>query len=208
MVNQESTSVLSPRSSVLTEDRFASMDRNKLGMYLFILSEATFFALLIIAYIYFHGGQTTGPNASNSLDPARSAIFSLFLFASSFTVWRAGKSVERQQHSQVIIWLVATVVLGGVFLVGQGLEYLRLLNQNITVSRNLFGTTFFTLTGFHGLHVFVGLIMLSILAGFAIAGDFKGPRSSAVETVSLYWHFVDVVWVVIFSVIYIWALFM
>jgi heme/copper-type cytochrome/quinol oxidase subunit 3 len=207
MVEHEASVVRHP-SSVLTDDRFATMDRNKLGMYLFILSEATFFALLIIAYIYFQGGKGTGPNATNSLEPVKSGIFSLFLFASSFTVWRAGKNVEHQQHTRVIIWLVATVVLGGVFLVGQGMEYLRLLDENITVSRNLFGTTFFTLTGFHGLHVFVGLIMLSILAGFAIAGDFKGPRSSAVETVSLYWHFVDVVWVVIFSVIYIGALFM
>jgi len=80
-----------------------------------------------------------------------------------------------------------------------------LIKQDITINRNVFGTTFFTLTGFHGFHVTVGLIMLLILLGLAIAGDFRGPESDAVESVSIYWHFVDGVWIVVFSVIYLWA---
>src|SRR5207253_1207119 len=102
--------------------------------------------------------------------------------------------------------LVATIALGAIFLVGQGIEYAGLLSSDVTVSRNLFGTTFFTMTGFHGFHVFVGLVMLTIVAGFAFAGHYKGGRSAALGAISLYWHFVDLVWVVIFSVVYLWSL--
>jgi heme/copper-type cytochrome/quinol oxidase subunit 3 len=98
---------------------------------------------------------------------------------------------------------VATIVLGLIFLIGQGAEYWRLLTNDVRVSTNLFGTTFFTLTGFHGFHVFVGLIMLSILTGIALTGRFKGPRSGAVSAISLYWHFVDVVWIFIYTIVYI-----
>jgi heme/copper-type cytochrome/quinol oxidase subunit 3 len=104
----------------------------------------------------------------------------------------------------VRLWLLVTVVLGAVFLIGQGWEYLRLIGENVTISRNLFGSTFFTLTGFHGLHVFSGLVALAILCGLAAAGWFAGPHSIALETVGWYWHFVDVVWIVIFSIIYLW----
>ncbi len=103
----------------------------------------------------------------------------------------------------MILWLIATIVLGLIFLVGQGLEYWRLLTNNVTVSRNMFGTTFFTLTGFHGFHVLVGLVMLAAFTGIAMTGRFKGPRSGALSALSLYWHFVDAVWVVIFSIVYI-----
>jgi heme/copper-type cytochrome/quinol oxidase subunit 3 len=174
-------------------------------MLCFIASEATFFTLLILAYIYYHVVANNGPTAANSLDPVKTGIYSLFLLSSSVTIWQAGKSLERQRRNAAIGWLVATVILGGVFLFGQGQEYLHLLNSDVTISRNLFGTTFFTLTGFHGLHVFAGLVAITVLAGLGATGAFHGPRSSAVETVSLYWHFVDVVWVIIFSVIYLWA---
>lgn len=187
-------------------EKLTTMEKNKMGMLLFIASEAVFFALLIIAYVYYHGPEA-GPSAAKNLDIVKTGIFSLFLFASSFTVWRAGKNMEKRNHKGLITWLIITIVLGAVFLVGQGAEYLNLLSQNVTVSSNLFGTTFFTLTGFHGLHVLIGLIMLTILSGLAIAGDFKGPHSAAVEAISLYWHFVDVVWVFVFSVIYLWAFF-
>ena len=96
-----------------------------------------------------------------------------------------------------------TILLGAIFLFGQGMEWSALIKKNVTISSGLFGTTFFTLTGFHGFHVFVGLIMLSVLLGLALAGDFRNQQSSAVETVSLYWHFVDAVWIVIFSIVYL-----
>lgn len=179
------------------------MNKNKLGMILFIGSEAVFFTLLILAYVFFRGSSSSGPTAASSLDPLTTGLFSLFLFASSFTVWRAEKSLARSHPGQLRGWLLATLGLGLVFLLGQGLEWSHLFNQGATISRNLFGTTFFTLTGFHGLHVFIGLVALGIVLGLAQAGEFKSGPSAALESVALYWHFVDVVWVVIFTVVYL-----
>jgi len=183
-------------------------EKNRLAMLLFIASEATFFAVLISAYIYFQAAVAPGPNAKNDLNPVTAGIFTLFLLSSSFTVWQAGKNVEKDNRNGAILWLVATVILGGVFLFGQGSEYISLLTRNITLGSNVFGSTFFTLTGFHGLHVFLGLVALGILAWIAFRGDFNGGRSTPIEVVSLYWHFVDAVWIVIFSIIYLWPLFL
>lgn len=171
----------------------------------FVASESIFFIMLILAYVNFHGTVTDGPTAVNSLDPLRTGIFSIFLLASSFTVWLAGRSLALKNHSMMKIWLLVTIVLGALFIYGQASEWLGLIEQNITISRNVFGSTFFTLTGFHGFHVCVGLLMLSIILGLAMFGDFKGPKSDGVECVSIYWHFVDGVWIVVYSVIYLWA---
>src|SRR3954469_14447403 len=113
-------------------------EKNRLAMLLFIASEATFFAVLISAYIYFQAAITSGPNAKNSLHPLTAGIFTVFLLSSSFTVWRAGKNAEHDNRRGAVIWLIATVVLGGVFLFGQGREYVSLLSENVTVNRNVF----------------------------------------------------------------------
>ncbi|HEY7908353.1 MAG TPA: cytochrome c oxidase subunit I [Thermomicrobiales bacterium] len=186
------------------------IDKNIQGTALFLASEAVFFVLLILAFIYYHKNlfnQSSGspPNAGRVLDPAKTGIYTVCLLASSVTIWWAGHSLKRGNQLMVRLSLFATVVLGAVFLFGQGQEYARLISENITVSRNLFGSTFFTLTGFHGFHVFMGLVAITILLGLAIGGWFKGPHSVALEAVSLYWHFVDVVWIVIFTTIYLWA---
>jgi heme/copper-type cytochrome/quinol oxidase subunit 3 len=182
---------------------FLMMEKNKLGMILFIASESIFFTLLILAYAYFNSGAVSGPTADSSLDPAVTGFVSLFLWSSSFTIWRAGKNLEQGNHSRLGMWLLATIVLGILFLTGQGIEWSHLIGQGATISRNLFGTTFFTLTGFHGLHVLIGLVMLATLFGLTRAGYFKGTQSAGVTVISLYWHFVDAVWIVIFSVVYL-----
>jgi heme/copper-type cytochrome/quinol oxidase subunit 3 len=133
----------------------------------------------------------------------KTSFFSLFLVASSFTIWRSEANLQRGKQRATTGWLAATILLGGIFLVGQAIEYRGLYKSGVGVSSNLFATTFFTLTGFHGLHVCVGLILLLVLLGLALAGDFKNGRSPALQAVGLYWHFVDVVWVFVFSVIYI-----
>ena len=97
------------------------------------------------------------------------------------------------------------MVLGAVFLTGQGNEYASLIGEDVTISRDLFGTTFFTLTGFHGLHVLIGLIMLGTLFGLELKRKVPNP-SKAMESVSIYWHFVDAVWIIIFPVVYLWVL--
>lgn len=181
-------------------------DTNRFAMLLFLLSEAAFFAFLIIAYVYFHDAVKVGPDAANSLDPMKSGIYTIFLLGSSFTVWRAERCYSRSRNGAFLGWLLATILLGAIFLFGQGREYIHLHRANVMVSRNIFGTAFFTLTGFHGLHVFLGLIALAILFSVVLA-DSSGRQSSAVTTVATYWHFVDWVWVVIFSVVYLWKFF-
>ena len=115
-----------------------------------------------------------------------------------------GEKLCRGQVSAFRSWLGATIILGAIFMFGQGREYLGLYHENVTVSRNVFGSSFFTLTGFHGLHVILGLIALLIFLAWPFS-DSQRPQESAVRTIALYWHFVDWVWVVIFSVVYLWA---
>jgi heme/copper-type cytochrome/quinol oxidase subunit 3 len=143
--------------------------------------------------------------AAKSLNFHSAIIFSLFLFSSSFTLWRADANLKNKKRSRVPIWLGLTIILGAVFLFGQGREYYDLIRQNITISRDLFGTTFFTLTGFHGLHVLTGIFLLIIALSLAIFGRNTEPRESAMGAISYYWHFVDAVWVVIFTVVYLWV---
>ncbi len=190
-----------------TIERFVTVDTYEFAVTLFLISEGAFFAFLIIAYVYFHVSMTSGPNASNSLDPLKTGIYTLFLLASSFTMGTAERKLRRGSRRGFEGWLLTTIIFGAIFLFGQGREYFHLYSENVTVSRNVFGTSFFTLTGFHGLHVLLGLLCLCILFGLALAGDFQDGRSNAIRSVALYWHFVDWVWVVIFSVIYVWALF-
>jgi heme/copper-type cytochrome/quinol oxidase subunit 3 len=175
-------------------------------MLLFLTSEVFFFAILILAYVYYGGAPADGPSAANSLDVPTAAIFTVFLLGSSGTLWLAERSLAHERQAELRLWLLVTVVFGAIFLVGQAWEYLRLIEENITIHRNLFGSTFFTLTGFHGLHVFSGLVALTILFGLSMAGWFKGPHAIAIETVGWYWHFVDVVWIIIFALIYLWPL--
>lgn len=181
------------------------ISRYKLGMGLFILSEGTFFAFLIFAFAYFRAVTGSVRLDASVLDPLKTGLFSVCLFASSGTIELAGRSLRRKNFSSFRFWLAATVVLGATFLVGQVREYLHLYEEQVTVNKNLFGTSFFTLTGFHGLHVFLGLVILLIVLGLAMSADFAESHPVAIETASLYWHFVDAVWVVIFTIVYLWV---
>src|SRR6266478_6797203 len=181
-------------------------DKTKVGVGLFILSEAGFFGVLLISYITFYVLPSHGPGAASSLNAVRTLFFSICLFLSSATIHMAGRSFRLGRSNAVSMWLALTVLLGGVFITGQAVEYRGLLARGITLSTNLFGTTFFTLTGFHGLHVLVGLCALGTLVGATISGRLPNISSSGFEGVSMYWHFVDAVWVVIFSVVYLWPL--
>jgi heme/copper-type cytochrome/quinol oxidase subunit 3 len=181
-------------------------DTNKVGVGLFIISEAGFFGVLLIAYIYFHLLPAAGPSAANSLNPLRTLGFSICLFLSSATIHMAARSFRLRSAAAVQVWLALTVILGTAFLAGQALEYHGLLVRGVNLSTNLFGTTFFTLTGFHGLHVLIGLCVLGTLLGTALSGRLDGVNSSGFEAAGMYWHFVDAVWVVIFSVVYVWPL--
>lgn len=175
--------------------------RAVLGMILFVASESIFFLLLLLAYVNFH--KSTGAIASSMLDPVKTGLFSLALFASSFTLWLAERS-RKKESASIRVWLFVTIILGAIFLSGQALEYSNLLKHNVTISRDLFGSSFFTLTGFHGFHVLIGLILLAVLLGLALFGRKQEPALPGVQSIAVYWHFVDAVWLVIFSVVYLW----
>jgi cytochrome c oxidase subunit I len=180
------------------------LEKNFVGMWSFILSEATFFAMLISAFIYYTAYRRSKDlTAMTSLNPVNAGIFTLFLLASSFTLWRAEKSLEKGNHKGFRAWLTGTIMLGLVFILGQGHEYLDLLHRGVTISSSLFASSFFSVTGFHGLHVCVGLLALLIVLWLGWAGDHKTGRTEAVRSVGLYWHFVDVVWIFVFTTVYL-----
>lgn len=176
---------------------------SRLGVLMFILSESAFFLMLIVAYVVYQGAPASHGEAARMLDVGRTGIFSLCLFSSSFTVHRAGAAARRGSRRGLHFWLAGTILLGTAFLAGQAWEYLNLFQKGESLGRDLFGSTFFTLTGFHGFHVLVGLVVLSTILGLSLSGSIADRRSHAMETASIYWHFVDAVWVVIFSLVYL-----
>jgi heme/copper-type cytochrome/quinol oxidase subunit 3 len=180
-------------------------DRNRLGMLLFIASEAVFFLLLIIAFVVYHEEAGNGAEAAAALDVQRTAVFTILLVSSSATVWLAARSRRSRKTGAALAWIAATLALGTAFLVGQGREYARLVHEDVTISRDLFGTTFFTVTGFHGLHVLIGLVLLAILLVCGILWRGEEPRTTVVDNVALYWHFVDAVWLFVFPIVYLWG---
>ena len=178
-------------------------DHNKVGILSFIFSETGFFGVLILAYLYYYAHPQPGPGPKE-LDVTRTLVFSVCLFASSFTFWKAETAQRLQRRVLMVGWLGLTIVLGAVFLVGQLNEYWNLLQSGVDVGTNIFATTFFTLTGFHGLHVFIGLIALLIFLWLAWQGDFAaGHHGDAFQAAGYYWHFVDVVWVFVLLTVYI-----
>jgi cytochrome c oxidase subunit 1/cytochrome c oxidase subunit I+III len=183
-------------------DTTLAPDRPKTSIWTLIASEAAFFGTLILVFVYFNLTPPSGPNAKNSLDLAKTAIFSVCLFASSFTLWRAEAAERRRQHAGVVGWLALTIALGAVFMVGQGFEYFGLYRDGVTVSTNLFAASFYLLTGFHGFHVTAGLIALLIVLGLFLAGDYRN-RPSPLVAIGLYWHFVDIVWVFVLATVYL-----
>lgn len=170
-----------------------------MAMGLFIASESVLFLSVVMAYIALRSGGLEVAKAE--LEIGRTAVFSLFLFASSATMTIA----ERRHAAGGRAWLGVTAALGLVFLSGQGLEYVRLFESGIGPGSGLFGTTFFTLTGLHAIHVLVGL---AAIGGLAVVASIRpvavGP--TAWESVAWYWHFVDAVWIVVFGVVYLGTL--
>ena len=177
------------------------MSMIKRSILLFIASESIFFILLILSFVHYQLTHSQPNPGATLLDIPRTGFFSLLLFASSFTVWMGIRAMRKEKRGALIFWLVFTIALGTGFLYGQGTEWWGLIKQDVTISRDLFGSTFFTITGFHGFHVLIGLLMLVIALGLTLAGAVHDKSEEAVDTISIYWHFVDGVWIVVFSVI-------
>ncbi|MEP6626392.1 MAG: heme-copper oxidase subunit III [Ginsengibacter sp.] len=176
---------------------------NKTMMKLVIGTEGMFFICLIMSFVYM--AFTTGfePHQLHALDIKKTGILTIVLIASSFTFWMADRNYKKSNIANLKIWLAVTILLGAIFLFGQGKEYWRLVNDHITLGSGVFGTSFYTLTGFHGFHVFAGLVILCIILSLTFMGDFNKSNSNVITTVGYYWHFVDIVWIVVFTVVYV-----
>lgn len=176
---------------------------NRLMMKLTIGSEAIFFICLIVAYLYFWRSGNFQKEVAEHLHIKTTALFTILLLSSSFTFWRAEKNHQRENSKAMKGWLIATIVLGIIFLFGQGHEYYNLIKEDVTMSKSEFGSSFYTLTGFHGLHVLIGLIILSIVLLLTMKGYLRKNHSTVISTVGIYWHFVDAVWIFVFTTIYV-----
>jgi cytochrome c oxidase subunit 3 len=176
--------------------------RGIVGMACLIVAEAAIFIIFIVAYLYYLGKSLTGPTPHDVLELP---IFtSICLLSSSGTVHFAGSALHQGKRSLCSLWLAATVLLGAIFLAGTAHEWYHLIyHDGLTIRTNLFGTTFYSLVGLHATHVIVGLFMLSLALCFSLTGSLTGKHTGRLEVLSLYWHFVDAVWVVVFTVVYV-----
>src|SRR5258708_440833 len=176
--------------------------RGTVGMACLIIAEAAIFTIFVVAYLYYVGKSLSGPTPREVLETP--ILFTVCLLSSSLTIHLASKALERgARRAFVGLWLL-TIALGGAFLFGTAQEWHRLIYEHgLTMSTNLFGTTYYSLVGLHGLHVIVGLTLMAIVALFAVAGYVSREHSRRIGVLSLYWHFVDVVWVVVFTVVYV-----
>jgi cytochrome c oxidase subunit III len=167
-----------------------------------IIAESSIFTIFVVAYLFYIGKSLTGPTPRQVLETP--IFFTICLLSSSLTIHYAGKFLARGARGAFLSLWSLTIVLGGLFLFGTGREWHRLIYEHgLTISSNLFGTTYYSLVGLHAFHVTVGMIMLVIAGMFAFAGRIDREHSRRVEVLSMYWHFVDAVWVVVFSVVYV-----
>jgi len=192
--------LLAPRQAEATS---LGVDSQKLGIWALLGSEVMFFSSLIVTYIIFRGKSVTGPFPQEALDVPLTAFNTFVLICSSLTMVTALAAIQRGQTAGLRRWLIATGLLGLTFLGGQAYEFSLLISHGLSLSSNLFGATFFTLTGFHGAHVAAGVIWISFVLARAFRGGVTQDNHIAVELVGLYWHFVDLVWIIIFTVVYL-----
>jgi cytochrome c oxidase subunit III len=172
------------------------------GMTCLIIAESAIFTIFVIAYLYYLGKDLSGPTPRQVLELP--ILNSICLLSSSATITFALRSLRNNDSKRFSIWWLVTIALGAYFLLGTGREWHHLIyDKGLTIQTNLFGTTFYSLVGLHASHVAVGLLALSIVMAFAIAGLVKREHAERVHVLGLYWHFVDVVWIVVFTVVYI-----
>jgi len=176
--------------------------RGLVGMACLIVAESAIFIIFVVAYIFYMGKSLTGPTPREVLDLPIFAT--VCLLSSSITVHFAVHALEHSRIRSTIGWLAGTVLLGGIFIASTATEWYELIyRRGLTIRTNLFGTTFYSLVGLHASHVIAGLIMLGLVLLFALAGKVNQHHAERLEVISIYWHFVDAVWVVVFTVVYI-----
>ena len=184
-------------------DTATGVSNAKLGMWVFLGSECLLFGALISTYLVYKGRSVSGPTPKEIYDIPFTSVSSFVLLMSSLTMVLALSACRRGDGPRTRIWLFVTALLGATFIGGQVYEFTSFIRKGLTIKTNLFGSSFFVLTGFHGVHVTLGILMLISLAGLSWRGKVGRHNAEVVEIVGLYWHFVDVVWIVIFTVVYL-----
>jgi len=176
--------------------------RGRVAMVGLIAAEAAIFTIFVVAYLFYIGKSLTGPTPKDVLSVP--IFYTICLLSSSVTIHVAVKALSKGNVRGFGAWWLATIMLGTAFMYGTVTEWHRLIYQEgLTISTNLFGTTYYSLVGLHGFHVIVGLVGLSVIAIFTLRGNVTSAEAERVDVFSLYWHFVDAVWVVVFTVVYV-----
>jgi len=172
------------------------------GMYCLIAAEAAMFTIFVVAYLFYAGKSLGGPTPADVLHAP--IVATICLLSSSVTIHLAVRWWKRGSMSAFAGWWLATIALGAIFLAGTALEWRGLIyDQGLTIRTNLFGTTYYALVGLHAFHVTVGLACLALVSALAFLGQVKPTHAERGDVLSLYWHFVDGVWVVVFMVVYV-----
>jgi cytochrome c oxidase subunit 3 len=188
------------RSSI--EPQWTLPSRGRVGMISLIGAESAIFTIFVVAYLYYVGKSLSGPMPKDVLELP---IFgTICLLSSSLTIHLAVRALRNATAGAFGMWWFVTMVLGTIFLVGTGREWHRFIFEDgLTISTNLFSTTYYSLVGLHAFHVTIGLIVIALVTIFTLLGKVKPEHRERLEVFSMYWHFVDVVWVIVFTVVYV-----
>jgi cytochrome c oxidase subunit 3 len=176
--------------------------KGRVGMWCLIAAEAAIFTIFVVAYFFYIGKSTTGPQPKDVLHPP--IFYTVCLLASSLTIHIALRRITAGEMWAFARWWLVTILLGGIFLFGTAREWNQLIfHDGLTISTNLFGTTYYSLVGLHAFHVTMGLLALITVALFYFTAKLRREHTERLEVLSMYWHFVDVVWVVVFTLVYV-----
>ena len=176
--------------------------RGRVGMFGLIAAETAIFTIFVVAYLFYVGKSLTGPMPKEVLSVP--IFYTICLLSSSLTIHLAVKALRRGNVRVFGDWWLVTIALGAAFIYGTAREWNSLIyHDGLTISTNLFGTTYYSLVGLHGFHVVVGLLALSMVMVFTLLGSVRSEHAERVDVLSLYWHFVDAVWVIVFTVVYV-----
>jgi cytochrome c oxidase subunit 3 len=176
--------------------------RGRVGMYCLISAESAIFTIFVVAYLFYIGKSLTGPTPRDVLHAP--IFFTICLLSSSLTMHLAVQSLERAKIGSFAFWWFITLTLGATFLAGTAREWHHLIyREGLTIQTNLFGTTYYSLVGLHAFHVTVGLLAITTVLLFVLLGYVRQEHAERVDVLALYWHFVDAVWVVVFTVVYV-----
>jgi cytochrome c oxidase subunit 3/cytochrome o ubiquinol oxidase subunit 3 len=189
-------------SMTVPEPAWVLPARGRVAMFALIAAEAAIFTIFVVAYLFYVGKSPSGPQPKDVLEAP--IFYSICLLSSSLTIHLAVKALRNRSIRNFAAWWFGTFVLGATFLYGTAAEWYRLIYRDgLNISTNLFGTTYYSLVGLHGFHVIVGLTCIALVVAFTLSGNVRPEHAERLDVLSLYWHFVDAVWVVVFTVVYL-----